>query len=242
MSLVHATWWGKRNSFHWQVRTFVWASQLQKTVWGFTLGLKVKVRTGIRLTWGLRKLELKHVCAVSPRSLSHRYVVKVSESQEIWVEVVQLQDTGQQEGSRKQNTCKQLHCVVPFQTQVSKTDNSYITMCNLIISVCRMFHFCLMAPTEQQCVDLQTLTLPLTCPLSVWTAQTHFWTGICRWRSIPPWSNRPLQPRMFSGADATRHSVSESKSKAKIPSEFNVYFQCIYIINVWNNWSTLTKS
>lgn len=137
----------RETHFTGKVGTFVWSSQLQKTVWGFRLDLRVQVRTRMRLTAGLRKLELKQVCAVSPRSLSHRYVVKVSESQEIWVEVVQLEDTGQQEGGRKQNPCKQLHRVVSFQTQVSKTDSSHKTMCNIGASVWKMFHFCLLAPT-----------------------------------------------------------------------------------------------
>lgn len=137
---------GERET-HGKVGSFVWSSQLQKTLWGVRLDLRVQVRTSMRLTAGLRKLELKHVCAVSPRSLSHRYAVKVSESQEIWVEVVQLEDTGQQEGSRKQNPCKQLHRVVPFQAQVSKTGSSHNTMCNIGASVCKMWHFCLLALT-----------------------------------------------------------------------------------------------
>ena len=37
---------------------------------------------------------------------------------------MQLEDTSQQEHGRKQDTCKQLHCVVPFQTDVTKTAKS----------------------------------------------------------------------------------------------------------------------
>lgn len=36
-----------------------------------------------------------HIPAISPGSLSDRYIVEVSESQKIWVEVVQLEDTSQ---------------------------------------------------------------------------------------------------------------------------------------------------
>lgn len=36
-----------------------------------------------------------HILAVSPGNLSDRYVVEVSESQEVRIEVVQLEDTSQ---------------------------------------------------------------------------------------------------------------------------------------------------
>lgn len=70
-------------------------------------------------------LESAHFFAISPGSLSDRNVVQVSENQEVWVKVVQLEDTSQQERSRKQDTRKQLHCVVSFQTQVAQTEKSY---------------------------------------------------------------------------------------------------------------------
>lgn len=78
---------------------------------------------------------LAHIPDNSPGSLSDRYVVQISESQKVRVEIMQLENTSQKECGRKQNACKQLHRVVPLQTQVTKTGGSHgkhVCMCTFM--------------------------------------------------------------------------------------------------------------
>lgn len=51
-----------------------------------------------------------------------RDVLQVSEGEEVGVEVVQLKDAGQQEDSRQEDACKQLHSVIPLQADVTQPD------------------------------------------------------------------------------------------------------------------------